>query len=113
MKSLVLCIVLVTLSLTASSCAVQSKTVTASLPPSQKADVSNLISEDLSFAKEFVQSLSDAGWTIQEISHSKFNGFFADSRNAAFIRTDKGEVEAIFFQSKDDVDQIRVTEDRT
>jgi len=113
MKSLMLCIVLVALSLTASSCAFKSKTDTAFLPPAQKADVSHLISKDLSFAKDFVQALSDADWEIQEVRHSKFNSFFADSRNAAFIRTDKGVVEAVFFQSKDDVEQIRVSEEPT
>lgn len=113
MKSLALFIIFAALSLTASSCAFQNKTVTSSPPSSQKADVSHLVADDLSFAKDFVQSLSDAGWKIQEVSPSKFNGFFADSRQAAFIRTDKGIVEAVFFQSKADVEQIQVSEEQT
>ena len=113
MRSLALSIILVALSLMALSCAFQNKTVTSSLPSPQKADVSHLVADDLSFAKDFVQSLSDAGWTIQEIHHSKYNGFFGDSRKAAFIKTDKGIVEAVFFQSKADVEQIQVSEERT
>ncbi len=58
MKSLALCIILVALSLTASSCAFQSKTVTSSLPSTQKTDVSDLIADDLSFAKDFISTLS-------------------------------------------------------
>jgi hypothetical protein len=100
MKYLALYIIPVALSLMASSCAFHSNTVTSSLPSPQKADVSYLIANDLSFAKDFVQSLSDTGWAIQEVRHSKFNSFFGDSREAVFIKTDKGVVEAVFFKAK-------------
>jgi hypothetical protein len=60
-----------------------------------------------------VQSLSDAGWVIREVRHSKFNGFFTDSRNAAFIRTEGGVIEAVFFESDADVRQIQVSEEQT
>ena len=113
MKSLALCIVLVGLSLAMISCAFQNKTASPSAVSAQKTDVSHLFGDDLNFTKDFVQSLSDAGWTIQEVHHSKFNGFFGDSRKAAFIKTSKGVVEAVFFQSKAEVEQIRVREEQT
>lgn len=113
MKSLALCLILVLLSFAGLSCAFQNKTVTSSPPSPQKANVSNLVADDLGFAKSFVKSLSDAGWTIQEVRHSKFNSFFSDSRQAAFIKTDKGIIEAVFFQSKADVDRIQVSERQT
>src|SRR4028118_2168733 len=98
MKSLALYLILGVISLMVSSCAFQNKTVTTSLPTPQKANVSYLIADDLNFAKDFAQSLNDAGWTIQEVRHSKFNSFFVDSNKAVFIKTDKGVVEAVFFQ---------------
>jgi hypothetical protein len=111
MQSLALCLIYFGLSLSALSCASQRTTGVASVAPyMQRADVSHLVPVDLSFAKNFVQTLSDAGWEIREVSHSKFNGFFPDTEKAAFIRTDKGVVEAIFFQSKADVEQIQISE---
>ena len=110
MKSLALCFIYVGLSLSALSCASPRTSVAPIAPYMRKADVSHLVPADLSFAKNFVQTLSNAGWEIREVSHSKFNGFFRDSEKAAFIRTDKGVIEAIFFQSKADVEQIQVIE---
>jgi hypothetical protein len=47
----------------------------------RKADVSRRVPAELSFAKDFVQTLSDAGWEIREVSNSKFNGFLPDTEN--------------------------------
>jgi hypothetical protein len=110
MKSLALCFIYVALSLSALSCAPQRASVAPVAPYMRKADVSRLVPADLSFAKDFVQTLSDAGWEIREVSNSKFNGFFPDTEKSAYIETDKGVIEAIFFQSKADVEQIQVSE---
>jgi hypothetical protein len=61
MKSLVLCIVLVTLSLLLRVVRFKVKQLLLLCHHRRRRMFSNLISEDLSFAKEFVQSLSDAG----------------------------------------------------
>jgi hypothetical protein len=113
MKLMAFLILLVTLASVMVNCSSQ-HSVTA--PPSlvsQTKDVSPLVPADLSYAREFVQLLRDAGWSTQVVRHSKFNSFFRDTNKAAFIMTDKGVVEVIFFDREDDVEQIRVQEDES
>jgi len=76
-----------------------------------KRDVSHLVPTELNFAKEFVQFLVNSGWTVQPVRPSKLNGFFTKTQNAAWIDTDKGIMEVIFFDSDADVQQIQITED--
>jgi len=113
MKFLTLCIFLIALSLAASCSALQRTVITDNSTLQRKLKALPLISEDLSFAKDFVRTLNDAGWIVREVHHSKFNSFFKESSKAAFIRTDKGAIEAIFFESDADVKQIRVSEAQT
>ena len=108
MKPVSLLIVLATMASAFTNCSSQGS-VTA--PPSavtQAKDVSHLVPAELNYAREFVQFLSDAGWGIHLIRPSKFNSFFRDTNRAAFIRTDRGVVEVIFFDKEADVEQIQV-----
>jgi hypothetical protein len=112
MKKLALCGFSISLALLI-SCGTQSKTV---VPPivsaSQKENVSPLVPSELNFAKEFVQLLSDTGWSVKAVHPSKFNGFFRETKKAAFIQTDKGVIEAVFFANDAEVEQIQVNEEQ-
>jgi len=79
----------------------------------QKKDVSDLVPADLSFAKGFVQFLIASGWTVQPVRPSKLNGFFRETKKAAWIDTDKGILEVVFFENEAQVDQIQITEERS
>jgi hypothetical protein len=76
-----------------------------------KRDVSDLVPTELNFAKEFVQFLVNSGWAVQPVRPSKLNGLFTKTQNAAWIDTDKGIMEVIFFDSDADVQQIQITEE--
>lgn len=78
---------------------------------SQPVDISRLVPADLSFAKDLVQLLSNGGWKVQRVLPSKFNGFFKETQKAAYIETNKGTLEAVFFDGEDEVRQILITED--
>ncbi len=79
----------------------------------QKREVSDLVPNDLSFAKGFVQFLVDSGWIVQTVRPSKLNGFFRETRRAAWIDTDKGILEVVFFENDAEVDRIQLTEERS
>lgn len=111
MRKVALCGFLIALSLLALSCATQSKMAAPPVSAAPKRDVSRLVPAELGYAKEFVQSLSDSGWTVEAVYPSKFNSFFRETANAAFIQTDKGAVEVVFFKNDDDVAQIEVREE--
>ena len=92
-----------------------SRPVSESIPasPAQNKDVSQLVPADLSFANEFVQFLIASGWTVQPLRPSKLNGFFRETEKAAWIDTDKGILEVVFFENDAQVDQIQITEERS
>jgi hypothetical protein len=102
---------LVLIALSTFGCA--SRSVLRSAPAStpQKMDVSDLVPAELNFAKEFVQFLVNSGWTVQPVRPSKLNGFFIETKKAAWIDTDKGIMEVIFFDNEADVQQIQITEE--
>jgi hypothetical protein len=78
----------------------------------QGPDISNLVPRDLSFATAFVQTLSDSGWTVQSVRHSIFNGgIIPQTRKAAWIKTEKGVLEVLFFEKLDDLEQVQIKED--
>lgn len=78
----------------------------------QGPDISHLVPPDLSFATAFVQTLSDSGWTIQAVRLSIFNGgIIPQTRKAAWIKTDKGVLEVLFFDKLGDLESIQITED--
>lgn len=79
--------------------------------PNQGPDVSHLVPSDLSFATPLVQSLSDSGWSIQAVRHSKFNGGVLWTTKAAWVKTDKGIFEVVFYETVSDVEQIQIKED--
>src|SRR5260370_9676560 len=86
-----------------------------SLPASteQKPDAAKLVPADLAFARPLVQLLVDSGWAVQPVRPSKLNGFFLATNKAAWIDTDKGILEVIFFYNPARVDQIQITEGRS
>lgn len=83
----------------------------ASVPP--KRDVSYPVPAELGYAKEFVRFLSDSGWSVEAVYPSKFNSFFRETAKAAFIKTEKGDIEVVFFNNDDDVMQIEVSEEQS
>jgi hypothetical protein len=102
--------------LNAAGCTPKSESITVPFPAepaAKKANVPHPVPDELSFAKDFLQSLVDAGWTVREVRNSKFNSFFRDTGKAAFIRTERGVVEAVFFESEAEVEQISVSEQQT
>jgi hypothetical protein len=80
--------------------------------PLQGPDVSRLVPPDLTFAAAFVQSLSDSGWDVQAVRHSKFNGGLFGTTKAAWVKTDKGIFEVVFFEKADEVEQIQIREEQ-
>ena len=82
-------------------------------PIEQKLDASKLVPADLAFAKPLVQLLVDSGWAVQPVRPSKLNGFFLATNKAAWIDTDKGILEVIFFDNPAQVVQIQITEGRS
>ena len=57
----------------------------------------------------FAQYLNTHGVTVQSVHGSKLGGMFRGVEKAAFIRTDKGIVEIVFFPGPMDAERIRVT----
>jgi hypothetical protein len=104
---------LVAVSLMAAACASRSQTTVLPVTVARARDVSPLVPADLSYARGFVQLLSDAGWSIEAVYPSKFNSFFRETRKAAFIKTDKGVVEVVFFDQDAEVEQIQVREEQS
>jgi hypothetical protein len=60
-------------------------------------------------AVSFAQVLDQAGVHVRKIFASKLNGFFRGVNKAAYYRTYKGVVEAIFFED-DGAEKIKATE---
>jgi hypothetical protein len=94
-------------------CGSRPRTASSVPPASQKTDISNLVPNDLAFAKSFVQLLVDSGWAVQPVRPSKLNGFFLQTNKAAWIDTDKGIMEVVFFDNEADVEQIQITQERS
>jgi len=90
-----------------------SRPVLRSTPEStpSKQNVSELVPTEFNFAKEFVQFLVNSGWTVQPVRPSKLNGFFTKTQDAAWIETDHGIMEVIFFDNDGDVQQIQISEE--
>jgi hypothetical protein len=76
-------------------------------------DVSPLVPPELSYARDFVQLLSDRGLTIQGVFASKLNGFFNETKRAAFVQTGKGVLEVVFFDTNAEVEQIQINEEKS
>ena len=110
MRMLSLCSVVLLSSML--GCASRSSQVVPPSSVAQRTDVSSLVPADLGFAKEFVQLLSDSGWQVQAVRPSKFNGFFRETNRAAWIETDKGTLEVVFFDNDTAVEQMQISEEQ-
>lgn len=64
---------------------------------------------DLAFAGSLVELLSNAGLAIESVQSSVYMSFFRSTDQAAWIKTDRGIVEAVFFLDSAEAGQIRVT----
>ena len=80
-------------------------------PSPQRVDISPLVPAELSFAKDFVQFLSDSGWSIQGVHRSKHESFFRETNKAAYLETDHGILEVVFFDTNAAVEQIQIIEE--
>jgi hypothetical protein len=76
----------------------------------QDPNVSSLVPRDLEFATPFVQKLSDSGLKVLAVRYSKFNGGILSTTRAAWVKTDKGIVEVLFFETTAEVEKIQITE---
>lgn len=74
----------------------------------QGPDVSHLVPVQISYSTEFVQRLSDAGWSVQKVALSKYNGGYFGPTKAIWIKTDKGLLEVVFFDKPADLDAIQL-----
>ena len=75
-------------------------------------DVSHLVPARLSFATSFIQYLSDGGWKVRDVRDSIYNGgIIPETKRAAWIKTDQGILEALFFEKQADLEKIRIVEE--
>jgi len=77
----------------------------------QGQDVSHLVPPTLSFANSFVQTLSDSGWSIERVGLSIYNGGMAGTTKAAWIKTNKGVLEVLVYETSAEVEAIQLKED--
>jgi len=67
------------------------------------------VPNDLIFATDLVRSLRASGVVVHSVRHSIWNGFFNATQKAAWIETDLGIVDVVFFPTKADAQGIRIT----
>jgi hypothetical protein len=79
----------------------------------QGRDVSQMVPPQVSYATEFVQRLSDGGLWIQRVALSKYNGGYFGPTKAVWVKTDKGILEAVFFDKPAELDRIQLQEEET
>jgi len=77
----------------------------------QGADVSHLVPAQIGFATEFAQRLSDSGWKVQKVALSKFNGGFFGPTKAAWIKTDHGILEVVYFDKPAELEAVTLIEE--
>ena len=80
-------------------------------PSLQRVDISPLVPGELIYAKNFVQFLSDSGWSIQGVHRSMHESFFRETNKAAYLETDHGILEVVFFDTNAAVEQIQIIEE--
>jgi hypothetical protein len=69
-----------------------------------------VIPTDLAFSTALVQVLSQSGLSIMSVQSSTYMGMFPSTDKAAWIKTNEGIVEVIFFADPSEVEQIHITE---
>lgn len=78
----------------------------------QSDDTSLMRSTDIAYeeAMKFAQLLREHGFTVRSVHRSKMESFFKGLNKAAFIRTDKGVIEVIFFDDPTGAEKVQVLE---
>jgi hypothetical protein len=79
----------------------------------QGRDISQIVPPQVSYATPLVQQLSDGGLQIQKVALSKYNGGYFGPTKAVWVKTDKGILEAVFFDKPADLNRIQLQEDQT
>lgn len=69
-----------------------------------------VIHADLAFSTPLVRLLSQSGLSILSVQSSTYMSMFHSTDKAAWIKTDEGIVEAVFFADPAEAGQIRVTQ---
>ena len=69
-----------------------------------------VIPSDLAFSTPLVQALSQSGLNILSVQSSTYMAMFASTDKAAWIETNEGIVEAVFFANSAEVEQIHIAE---
>ena len=69
-----------------------------------------VISADLAFSTSLVQVLSQSGLSILSVQGSTYMAMFHSTNKAAWIKTNEGIVEAVFFADSAEVKQIQIKE---
>ncbi len=83
----------------------------ATTAPTQAAQPTEVaIPTELAFSIPLVQLLSQSGLTILSVRSSKYMSLFQSSNKAAWIETDEGIVEAVFFADPAETEQIHITQ---
>ncbi len=68
------------------------------------------ITTDLAFSTPLVEVLRQSGLIIMSVQSSTYVAIFPSTDKAAWIETNKGIVEAVFFADSAEVEQIHITE---
>ena len=76
----------------------------------QNEGVSSLVPRGLEFATPFVQKLNDSGLKVLAVRYSIFNSGILGTKKAAWVQTDKGIVEVLFFETTAEVEKIQIRE---
>ncbi len=84
----------------------------ASASPAGELQRPAVIPDEPQHAAEFVQFLQSAGLTVRSVQPSRLAAMFRGVNEAAFVTTDKGVVEVVFFPGPADAEQITITYSR-
>jgi hypothetical protein len=67
---------------------------------------------DLSYATDFVRLVESTGLVVIEVLRSHNEAMLRETHKAAFVRTNKGVIEVVFFPGETDAEKITVTYSR-
>jgi hypothetical protein len=80
--------------------------------PAGQSQQSVVIPNQLQHAAEFVQFLQSAGLQVQSVQRSHLEAMFNGVSKTAFITTDRGIIEVVFFPGPTDAEQLTITYSR-
>jgi hypothetical protein len=69
-----------------------------------------LIPHDLEFAKDLVRDLNESGFDVKSVRYSKLNGGELWTKDAVWIKTEKGIFEAVFYNDPNKPSHVVLTE---